>query len=231
MFAGRALHTLVNVLSAVDPLVARSTRARVRTIHGAGVANGIGMARIRGARIVQMAQQTRLSRNAATNETADAINARRPIEAGRISAIVDVYAAIGSSPPIHANARIAADCVRARRTILAKRRTRQAFVDVVLTVFTRETRSTFATVRVHAVDAFATILTQIARTVVDIFLTIRTFETCDNAEEKTTLMESPRKNVGALDLGQNMRDTMAKIVIDFHSHSDHSCISLRQSRD
>lgn len=177
VFAWRALHAFVDVFGAVDAFVAGCTRARVRTIHRTRIANGIRMARIRGARIVQMAQQTRFPGNAATNETSDTVDACRTIEAGRIRAVVDVYAAIGSSPTVHANARISADRVRARRPILAQRRTRQTFVDIVLTIFAREIRSTFATVRVHAVDAFATILTQIARTVVDIFLTINAFET------------------------------------------------------
>lgn len=106
-----------------------------------------------------MTQQPRFAGNAATNETADTINARCTIETGRIRAIVDIYAAIGSGPTIHANARISANRIRARCPVLAQRRTRQAFVDVILTKFTREIRSTFAAVRVYTVKAFATILT------------------------------------------------------------------------
>lgn len=117
------------------------------------------MAWIRCARVVQMTQQTRFTRNAATNETADAIDARCPIETGRIRTIIDIDAAIGSSPTVHTNARISTDRIRTRRPVLAERWTRQTFVDVILTIFTREIGSTFAAIRIHIVDAFATILT------------------------------------------------------------------------
>lgn len=159
VLARRALHTLVNVFRAIDAFVAGRTGARVRSIHRTRVADGVCVAWIRCARIVQVAQQSRFARNAATNETANAVDACRPVEAGRIRAIVDVDAAIGSRPAIHANARISADCVRASRTVLAQRRTRQTFVDVVLAVFTREIRTAFAAVRIYAVNAFGSILT------------------------------------------------------------------------
>lgn len=106
-----------------------------------------------------MAQQTRFARNASTNKTADAINARCSIETGCIGTIVNIDAAIGSGPTIHANARITANRIRTRRPILAERWSRQTFVNVILTKFTSEIRSTFAAVRIHTIDAFATILT------------------------------------------------------------------------
>lgn len=159
VFARRALHAFVDVFGAIDAFVAGRTRARVRAIHRTRVANSVRVAWIRGARVVQMAQQTRFARNAAADEAADAIDARGPIETGRVRTIVDIDAAIGSGPAVHTNARVSADRIRARRPILADRWSRQALVDVTLTVFAREIRSTFATIRVHIVNAFATILT------------------------------------------------------------------------
>lgn len=55
VFAWRTLHTFVDVFGAVDAFVAGRTRARVRTIHRTRVTNGVRMAWIRRARIIQMA--------------------------------------------------------------------------------------------------------------------------------------------------------------------------------
>lgn len=119
VFAWRTLHTFVDVFGAVDAFVAGCTGTRVRAIHRTRVTNGVRMAWIRRARIIQMAQQTRLARNAATNETADAIDTCRAIETSRIRTIVDVDTAIGASPSVYANARVSADRIRASRPVLA----------------------------------------------------------------------------------------------------------------
>jgi hypothetical protein len=52
------MFALVNVLAAVDALVATGAGAGVRTVDGAGVADGVLVARVGGARVVQVAQQT-----------------------------------------------------------------------------------------------------------------------------------------------------------------------------
>jgi hypothetical protein len=55
--------------------------------------------------------------------------------------------------------------------------TGKAFVDVVLTVITGESRVTFARVRGQQVDALATILTGMHETLVDVKFTIFSSET------------------------------------------------------
>jgi hypothetical protein len=57
MFAWRPLFTLIDVLTAVDSLVATGTRARIGAIDGARVTDRIRMARIGCAGVIQMAQQ------------------------------------------------------------------------------------------------------------------------------------------------------------------------------
>lgn len=182
MLARRALHTLVNVFGAVDALVAGRTRARILARHRARVANGVRMARIRGARIRQMAQQPRIAAHAIAVERSNAVDACGPVEARRAGTIVNVHATIGPRPAVHADARVAAVHIGARRSILAHRRPGQALVHIVLTVFAVERARALATVRVDAVDACAAVLAQIAGTIVDIIFTVDTLEACTEKE-------------------------------------------------
>lgn len=117
------MFALVNVLGAVDALVAGRTGARKRSVDGTRVANRIRMTGIRRTRIVQMAQQSCLARRTAAHEAADTIDAGGAIEAGRTVTIVNVDAAIGSRPAVDTNARVAADRIRACRSVLAHRGT------------------------------------------------------------------------------------------------------------
>lgn len=56
VLARGALLTLVDVLGAVDASITAWARANVRSIDGAGLAVGSGVARVAGAGIIQMAQ-------------------------------------------------------------------------------------------------------------------------------------------------------------------------------
>lgn len=122
VLARRSLLTLVDVLGAIDALVTGSARARKRPIDRTRIANGVRMARIRCARIVQMTQQPGFALRAPAIEAAHTIDTRGPVEACRIHTIIDVRAAIGARPAVHANARVSTVCVRARRPILADAR-------------------------------------------------------------------------------------------------------------
>lgn len=62
MLAREALLALVDVLRAVNALIAGRTRADVASVDGRGVAHGAGVARAAGTRVVQVAQQASLSR-------------------------------------------------------------------------------------------------------------------------------------------------------------------------
>lgn len=121
VLARGSLFALVNVLGAVGAFVARGTGAREGAIDRTRVTNGVRVAGIRSASIVQVAQQSRLSRCATAHETAHTVDAGRAIEAGRTVAVVDVNAAIGAGPAVYANARVAADRIRAGRSVLTHR--------------------------------------------------------------------------------------------------------------
>lgn len=183
MLARRPLLAFVNVLGAVDALVTGRTRTRERPIDRARVAQRVRMARIRCARIVQMAQQSGFTLRAATVETSDTIDARRPIEARRIHAVVNVLAAIVARPAVDANARIAARRVRARRPVLAHRRPGGALVDVRFAMFAHVVGAALAAVRIDAIDAGAAVLAQMAGTVVDVLLAVGTLEACGMSVE------------------------------------------------
>lgn len=122
VFARRSLLTLVNVLRTIDTLVAGRTRARERAVDRTGVTNGVRMARIRGARIVQVTQQARLSGRTLAQEAAHAINACGSVKAGRAHTVVNVHTAIRPRPSVDADTGIATDHVRTGGTVLAHRR-------------------------------------------------------------------------------------------------------------
>lgn len=183
VLARRSLLALVNVLRAVDALVPGRARARERAVDRTGVAQGVRVARIRRARIVQMAQQPRFALGAATVEAAHAIDAGGPIEAGRVHAVVDVLAAIGARPAVDADARVAAVRVRARGAVLADGRPGGALVHVVLAVLAEVVGAALAAVRVDAVHAGAAVLAQVAGTVVDVLLAVGALEACGRGRD------------------------------------------------
>lgn len=168
--------TLVDVLGAVDPLVAHRARARERPVDRTGVTDGIRVARIGSARVVQVAQQSRLAGRTPAVEAADAVDTGRPVEAGRVHAVVDVVAAVRTVPAVHADAVVAAVGVGAGRAVLADRRLLDALVHVRLAVLAVEARRTLAVIGVDPVHAGAPVLAHIARAVVDVLLAVFTLE-------------------------------------------------------
>ena len=116
---------------------------------------------------------------ALTEEAAHPVDARRPVEAGRARAIVDVHAAIGPRPAVHAYARVASMTVRTRGTVVTEGRPYRAFVDVVLALGPGERGRTEARVLVHPVNARSSVLAQIAHAVVDVDVALVTFEACN----------------------------------------------------
>lgn len=77
------------------------------------------MAGIRRTRIVQMAQQSCLAWRTTAHEAAHTVDTGGAIEASRTVTVIDVDAAIGPRPAVDTNARVAADRIRARRSVLA----------------------------------------------------------------------------------------------------------------
>lgn len=123
VFARRSLLALVNILGAVDALVPGGTGTRKGTVDRTRVTDGVRMAGIRCTSIVQMAQQSRLTRSAAAHEAAHPIDTGGAIKARRTVTIVNVDAAIRACPPVDTDARVTADRIRARRSVLAHRGT------------------------------------------------------------------------------------------------------------
>lgn len=77
VFAGRSLKAFVNVLGAVCSFVSLRARAREGAVDGIRFTDGVLMAGIRDARVIQMAQQTSLSRWTQAAKATDAIDASR----------------------------------------------------------------------------------------------------------------------------------------------------------
>lgn len=178
VFARRSLVAFINILGAVDALVAGRTGARVGAIDRTRVANGIGMTRIRGAGIVQVAQQTRLARRAATVEAANAIDTGGAIKAGRLHTIVDVLAAIAARPAVHADATVGAVGVRTGGAVLADRRTQRTLVHVHVTVATRKVWRAIAAIVIDAIHTGAAILAKISGTIVNVLITVLALKAC-----------------------------------------------------
>lgn len=177
VLARRTRLTLIDIVGTVDSLEPFGTRAHVRSVDGTRVANSTGVTRIRGASVVQMAQQPRFPGCALTEETAHAVVARRTVEASRSGTVVDVLRTVGTGPSVDADARVAAVCVGARGAVLANAGTEGTFIYVLVAVRSRKRRRATTRVTVDAIDASRSVLAQMARTVVQILLAVGTAET------------------------------------------------------
>lgn len=135
------------------------------------------MARIRGTGVIQMAQQPGLSGGTSAVKASNPVDTSSPIEASRINAIIDVVTAIGSVPPVDANAVVSPVGVGTGGSVFADRRLLNALVHVRFTILTGKARRTLAVIRVDPIHAGGTVLTHIARAVVNILLAIFALET------------------------------------------------------
>lgn len=177
MLTRRSFFALVDVLATIHAFVPRGARASVGSVDGRRVADGIRVAWVGGARIIQVAQQSCLPGRALAIEAAHPIHARGSVEARRSLTIVDVLAARGSRPAVDADAREAAHGVGARRAVLAHARPHGALVHVLLAQLARVGRRAAAGVAVDIVHAGRAVLTQVPRAVVDVLLAILAAET------------------------------------------------------
>ena len=119
---------------------------------------------------------TRLAISALTVEAADAVDAGSAVEAGCASTVVDVDAAVGPGPAIHAYARVTTWWIGARGAVVAQRRSNRTLVDVQLALRARVRRWTQARVLVYPVHAGRAVLAQVPRTVVNVLLALVTAE-------------------------------------------------------
>lgn len=185
VFTRRALITFIDILGTIDSLVASGTRAGVGSIDGTGVTDGIRMAGIRGARIVQMTQQTRLACRAAAIEATDTIDTGGSVKAGSLHTIIDILATVAARPTVHTDATVTAVSVRTGRSVLADRGTHCTLVDINITVASREIRRTIAAILVDPVHASAAILAQISRTIIDVLLAVLSLKTYRGKRDET----------------------------------------------
>lgn len=112
-----------------------------------------------------------------TIKAANTVDAGSAIEAGGTCAIVDVDAAVGPCPSIHAYARVTTGRIGARGAVVAQRWTNRALVHVQLALRPRVRRWTKTRVFVYPVYAGRPVLAQIPWTVVDVLLAMISAET------------------------------------------------------
>lgn len=170
VLARGALCAFVNILGAVQSLISGGAGAGEGSVDGASVTDCALMTWIRRAGIIEMTKQPGLSIRALAIETADAIDAGRAVEAGCACTVIDVDAAIGPGPAVHAYTRVTAVRIRACGPVVAQGRPYRALVHIQLALRAREGRWAQTRVLVHSVHAGGAILTEVARTVVDILL-------------------------------------------------------------
>lgn len=176
VLARGTLITLVDILGTVDALVAHRAGTRKRPVDRAGITDCIGVARIRSTGIVQMAQQSRLARRAPTVEATDPIDTGGPVKTSRIHTVIDIVATVRPIPPVHADTVVAAVGVGTGGPILANRWLLNALVHIRVAIIAGKARRALAVIGIDPVYAGATVLTHIARTIVDVLLAVFTME-------------------------------------------------------
>lgn len=137
VFAWRSLFTFVDVFGTIDSFVAGSTRTSVRTIDRACVAYGIGVTRIRRARVVKVAQETGLAVRALAMEAANSVDTSGAVETGSSGTIVNVYRTVLSGPAVYTNTIVRSQRIGTCRAVVADAGPHGALVHVHLARLTR----------------------------------------------------------------------------------------------
>lgn len=163
---------LVDVQVASRSCVTRWTCADRLAIDRICVTVGAFLTRIANASIVKVAQQPCTSMWTLAEEGRNAVMTSGPIVARSTGAVIYVLAAVAPRPPVDADAVEAAMSVMARSTILTCVWHQLAFVHIFCAVLAGVMRWALAVVRVHAVHTDATVLAAVARTIVDVVLTV-----------------------------------------------------------
>lgn len=145
-------------------------------IDGVGVTVGAFLTRVADAGVIEVAQQTCATMRTLAEEGGHTIVAGGAMVTGGAGAVVDVFAAVVARPAVDADAVVAAVSVVARPSILASVGHQLTLIHVFCAVLTCVMRRALAVVGVHTVHTHAAILAVVARTVVDVMLTVRTIE-------------------------------------------------------
>lgn len=110
--------TLIHILCAIGPLVALWAGANVLPIQGVGITQRPLVARIADAGIIQMTQETCFPLWTQAGKGGHTVNAGGPWRAGGKGTVIDVLAAVVSTPAIHAHAAVASIAVGTGTSIL-----------------------------------------------------------------------------------------------------------------
>jgi hypothetical protein len=169
---GAALPTLVHILRAVNAFEANGTGTHVCAVDGRSVANGARMTGIGGTGVVQMTEESRLSRRTLTVERADAVVTRGAVETRGGRAVVDIVGTRDSCPAVDANAGKGSQGVDTRRSVLTHVWSNGALVDIARAIGACPLRRTLTRVSVDGVQTRGAVLTEVSAAVVDIVLTV-----------------------------------------------------------
>lgn len=174
---GPTFIAFVDVDVAFGPYVAVGAPAGVAAVDHAGLANGPGVARVRCAGVVQVAQEAGLVGWALADVRGHSVVASSAILARVLRAIVDVDLAIVAFVAVDADARVASLCVGARGPVLADIRPRGALVHILGAIASAVLVRTVTGIGVDPVHAFAPILAEVTIAVVHIDLAAGSGET------------------------------------------------------
>lgn len=164
--------TLVHVLIARATREARGTGANGPAVHGVGVTNGIFMAWIADAGVIQVAEEAGLAHGAGAVERSHTVVAGGPVETHGRGAVINVLAATLARPAVDTHTAVAAQGVEAGAPVVAGVGLQLALIHVLRAELACPLRRTLAIVGVDAVHAGAPIETPVSRAVVHIDFTV-----------------------------------------------------------
>lgn len=167
---------LIHVLVAGTTYEAGRAGANGTAIERVCVTHCTLIAGVTHAGIVQMAQQTSLSDWALAEEGGHAVVAGGTVEANGYGAVIDVLAAVVSSPAVDADARMASDVVEARAPVMTGVGLHETLVDVLRTVLPCPFWQALAIVGIDSIHTYPSIHTLVCWTVVHVILTVMPFE-------------------------------------------------------
>ena len=170
--------TLVNVDVAVRPNESFGARAIVFAGDDVRLTYGAGVARVAGARVLQVAEQAGPAGRALAVVVGDAVVARAAVEARLRGAVVLVLLAVVALVAVHADALVAVVGVGARGAVLADALVHRALVHVFRAEAAGEFGRALALVAADAVEARGAVLAEVVAAVVVVHLAPIATEAC-----------------------------------------------------
>lgn len=182
---------LIHVFCTVGPFVALWAGANVLPIQGVGITQCPLVAGIADACIIQVTQETCLSFWAHAREGGHTVNAGGAWSAGGEGTVINVLAAVISTPAINAHTAIASLVVGAGAPILTGVGLQQALVHILRAELPCPLRGAAAVVGVDPIHTDPSILTPVVRAVINIPLTRAAFKTWKAVALKTEVTGLP----------------------------------------